>query len=180
LTATRKLPQFLIVSALVLATGVIVPLLRAKRVFAPHTPLAMGNPAPRVSLRRRVGGRRVASPRQTVTPRESIAVRQNAPEATLCDAGEFPKGGGDVPLPRGRRVGIGIASDDDSGVRAASFQPAPGADSTDLPGDYVSTEPLALRARPAPRVAPGRVRSRAAVPRDAADIPAPPPRLLTC
>ena len=179
--STRKFPQLLIVGALVLATGVIVPLLRAKRVFAPHTPMALGNPAPRVSLRRRPGGRRVASPRQTVPPRESVAARHNAPQPTVRDASEDPKGGGDVPLPRGRRVGVVGAGEGDAAVRAASFHPAPpGADSTGPPADYVCTKPVTLRSRPAPRVAPVLTSPRGPVPRDVADIPAPPPRLLTC
>src|SRR3954471_16687096 len=65
----RTLPKFLIVGTLVLAAAVIIPLLRAKRVFAPHSPLAFGNSAPRPSLRRRLNGRRGLNPREAAAPR---------------------------------------------------------------------------------------------------------------
>jgi hypothetical protein len=187
----RKFPQWLVVGALVLATGVIVPLLRAKHVFAPRTPLALGSSAARPSLRRRVGGRRPVRPSQAVAPREGLVAGQRgaapsdattseAAAPSLREGGEFAKGGGDLPLPRGRRVSLGAAGAEPGGP-ASSFQPAPpGADSTDFPGDCVLTQPLDLRTRPAWRVAASAPPPPGYLPREAADVPAPPPRLLTC
>jgi hypothetical protein len=185
----RTLSKYLIVGALVLAAAVIIPLLRAKRVFAPHTPLAFGNPAPRPSLRRRLNRR------QALNPREAAAPRADGAALASRDTGHLPESHGDVPLPRGRRgrAGAGETVERAESVHLASAHSAipthaaaaravtTAHASAEVSVDFLPPDPVRLRARPEARAVP-----RATTPppplasRDAADVPAPPPRLLTC
>ena len=171
---TQGLPKRLIVGALVLAAAVIIPLLRAKRVFAPHTPLAFGTSAPRASLRRRLGVRRGPS------PRESIAPRADGAALASRDASKTPEAHGELPLPRGRRVSIGVGAGENGDGSPIARAAAPLASAIDVSFDCPPPSLCSLRARPEVRAVLPVAPPPAVASRDAADIPAPPPRLLTC
>ena len=172
---TQGLPKLLIVGALVLAAAVIIPLLRAKRVFAPHTPLAFGTSAPRASLRRRLGVRRGPS------PRESVAPRADASALASRDAGQAPEAHGEMPLPRGRRVSIGAGESGETAHPSPSARAAaPLASAIDVSFDCPPPSICSLRARPEVRAVLPVAPPPPVASRDAADIPAPPPKLLTC
>ena len=171
---TRILSKLPVVGLLVLAAAVVIPLLRAKRAFAPHTPLAFGAPAPRPSMRRRVGSRRLATPRRDLAATETLAC-DDGPSLAGGDSPALLKAPRDLPVPRrARRVEAAYA---DSGARvvsarSASFTPP----ALDVPGDLAP--PAGPRALPRPAILGTLTTPKSLTfsPRSADDVPAPPPR----